>query len=72
MAAILNSAILNLSMLDSAILVFHIKLTHIGQDWFPPFAQKIFTHSFWLNLMMAAILNSVMLDSDIAILDSDI
>ena len=40
MAAILNSAILNLSMLDSAILVFHIKLTHMGQDWFPPFAQK--------------------------------
>ena len=30
-----------------------------------------FTHSFWLNLMMAAILNSAMLDSDTAILDSD-
>ena len=29
------------------------------------------THSFWLNLMMAAILNSAMLDSDTAILDSD-
>ena len=38
---------------------------------FPPFAQKNFTHSFWLNLMMAAILNSAMLDSDTAILYSD-
>ena len=35
MAAILNSAILN-----SAILVFPLKLTHTCQDWFPPFAQK--------------------------------
>ena len=33
--------------------------------------KKNFTHSFWLNLMMAAILNSSMLDSDTAILDSD-
>ena len=33
--------------------------------------KKTFTHSFWLNLMMAAILNSTMLDSDTAILDSD-
>ena len=51
-----NSAILNLAILDSAILVFPIKLTHTCQDWFPPFAQKKpFTHSFWLNLMMTAI-----------------
>ena len=35
------------------------------------FKKKKFTHSFWLNLMMAAILNSAMLDSDTAILDSD-
>ena len=35
------------------------------------FAQKNFTDSFWLNLMMAAILNSAMLDSETAILDSD-
>ena len=35
MAAILNSAIL-----DSATLVFPLKLTHACQDWFPPFAQK--------------------------------
>ena len=34
-------------------------------------SEKNFTHSFWLNLMMAAILNSAMLDSDTAILDSD-
>ena len=33
--------------------------------------KKTFTHSFWLNLMIAAILNSAMLDSDTAILDSD-
>ena len=72
MAAIFNSAIL-----DSATLVFPLKLTHTCQDWFPPFAQKKlhshfpphhlhkknFTHSFWLNLMMAAILNSAILDS---------
>ena len=33
--------------------------------------KKTFIHSFWLNLMMAAILNSTMLDWDTAILDSD-
>ena len=71
MATILNSAMLNLAILDSAILVFPLKLTHTCQFRFPPFAQKIFTHSFWLNLIMAAILNSAMLDSDTAILDSD-
>ena len=37
----------------------------------PIFHKKNFTDSFWLNLMMAAILNSAMLDSDTAILDSD-
>ena len=76
MAAILNFAILKLAILDSATLVFPLKLTHTCQDWFPPFAQKKtsltlpsppfaqkkFAHSFWLNLMMAAILNSTMLD----------
>ena len=108
MAAILNSAILNFEILDSANLhktltqtisiwlklihshltwswqeswilpswippsyYFPFKLTHTCRDWFPPFAQKKFTHSFWLNLMMAAILNSAMLDWDTAILDSD-
>ena len=49
MAAILNSAILDLAILH----------------------KKNFSHSFWLNLMIAAILNSAMLDSDTAILDSD-
>ena len=71
MAAILNSAILNLTPSWFSHLRFSLKLTHTCQDWFPPFAQKNFTHSFWLNLMMAAILNSAMLDSDTAILDSD-
>ena len=71
MAAILNSASMNLANLDSAILVFPLKLTHTCQDWFPPFAQKPFTHSFWLNLMMAAILKSAILVSDTAILDAE-
>ena len=71
MAVILNSAILNLAILDSAILVFPLKLTDTCQDWFPPFAQKNFTQWFWLTFVMAAILNSAMLDSDTAILHSD-
>ena len=83
-------AILNSTILDSAILVYPLKLTYTCQDWgptictrktsltlpSPPFAQKDFTHLFWLNLMKvaifnSAILNSAMLDSDTAILDSD-
>ena len=44
MAAILNSAIL-----DSTILVFPFKLTYTCQDWFPPFAQKKNLHSFILT-----------------------
>ena len=52
MAAILISAIMNFAILDSAILVFPLKLTHICQDWFPPFAQKktllIHSDSHWL------------------------
>ena len=47
-AAILNSTILNLDILDSAILVFPLKLTHPCQDWFPPFTQKKL-HSFMLT-----------------------
>ena len=65
------AVILNLAILDSAVLGFPLKVTNTFQDWFPLFAQKTFTHSFWLNLMMAAILNSAMLDSDTAILESD-
>ena len=34
------AAILNLAILDSAILVFPLKLTHTCQDWFPPFPKK--------------------------------
>ena len=48
MAAILFSAILNLAILDSAILVFPLKLTHTCQDWFPPYVQKNL-HSFILT-----------------------
>ena len=142
-AAILNPDILKLAMLDSAIIVFHLKVTHTCQDWFSPFAQKKLhsfsltqlnngsqlkfchvgfihfakkkklqsfiliqlddgshlefhhlelghggfsdfaqnsdsnkfnltqTYSFSLKLMMAAILNSAMLDWDTALLDSD-
>ena len=59
MAAILNSFIL-----DSSILLFSIKLTHTWLDWSHYCHKKNFTHSFWLNLMMAAILNSAILDSN--------
>ena len=46
MEAILNSAIMNLAISESAILVFPLKHTHTCQDWFPPFAQKKnFTHT---------------------------
>ena len=46
----------------------HLEVCHHG---FSHSAQKNFIHSFCLNLMMAAILNSAMLDSDTGILDSD-
>ena len=53
----------NLAILDSAILVVPLKtslpLAKIGSHHLH---KKTFTHSFWLNLMMAAILNSTMLD----------
>ena len=64
MAGILNSAILHLAILDSAILIFPLKHTHTCQEWFPSFAQKNFIHTLWLNLMMAAILNSAIFYSD--------
>ena len=39
------AAILNLAILDSATLVFPLKLTHTCQDWFLPFAQeKLHSH----------------------------
>ena len=59
---ILNSSIFNSAIMDSAIL--HKTLTQTSLN----LTQ---THSFWLNLMMAAILNSAILVSDTAILDSD-
>ena len=86
MAAILNSAILDSSILqknsdsklvqsDSNSFILtqlddgsHLEFCHHGLSHF---AQKNFTDSFLLNLMMAAILNSAMLDSDTAILESD-
>ena len=44
-------AILNLAILDSAILVFPFKVTHTCQDWFSPFAKKktslILSDSTW-------------------------
>ena len=65
------SAILNSAILDSAILVFPLKLIHTCQDWFPPFAQKNL-HSFILTqLDIVSHHDSAMLDSDTAILDSD-
>ena len=61
----MKAAILNSPNFHSAILDFPLKLTHSCQDWFPLLAQKTFTHSFWLNLMMAAIFNSAILNSAI-------
>ena len=50
MAPILNSAILNLAILDSAIVVFPLKLTPTCQDWFLLFTVKtslIHSDSTW-------------------------
>ena len=74
MAAILDSAIFHKNKLHSFILTqlddgSDIEFCHFG---FSHFAQKkTFTHSFWLNLMMAAILNSASILNS-AILDSAI
>ena len=67
MAAYLNSAILNSTNLDSAILVFLLKLAHTCKIVSHHLHKKTFTHSFSLNLMMAAILNSTILDSAILV-----
>ena len=70
------AAILNSHPLEFGHLVFcHLNIifqthSHLSR-LVPTIFTKHFIHSFWLNLMMAAILNSVMLDSDTAILDSD-
>ena len=74
MAAILDSAIFHKNKLYSFILTqlddgSDIEFCHFG---FSHFAQKkTFTHSFWLNLNMAAILNSASILNS-AILDSAI
>ena len=51
----------------SAIFTTHSDLPRL----IPTICTQYFTHSFSLKLMIAAILNSAMLDSDTAILDSD-
>ena len=71
--AILYSAILNLDTLESAILNSQFFLSNsftLAKTGSHHFHKRNFTHSFWLNLMMAAILNSAMLNPDTAILDS--
>ena len=77
MSAILNSAILDSAILNKKPLHLfilnqledgrHLEIYQLG---FSQFAQKNFTHTFWLILMMAAILNSAILNS--VILDSTI
>ena len=73
MAAILNSAILDSAILHKTLTQTNsiwLKLIHSHSTWWwqpswiQPFCTKNLTHSFWLNFMMAAILNSAMLDSD--------
>ena len=86
MAAILNSAILNspilhktLTQTNSIWLASSFILIQLDDGNHLEFCQldsailqRInFTHFFWLNLMMAAIFNSAMLDSATTILDSD-
>ena len=66
-------SILNSAILDSAILhkLLWLKLIHYFNLDSAILHKKTSLCSFWLNLMMAAILNSAILDSDTAILDSD-
>ena len=85
MATILNSAILDIAMLHKTLTQSYsiwLKVIHSDSTWWwqpswtlpsciQPFAQKNFTHAFSLKLMIAAILNSAILDSDTAILDSN-
>ena len=78
MSAILKSAILDSAILNKKTSLIHSDSTLWCQPswilpfWIQPFCtKKNFTHSFWLYLMVTAILNSAMLDSATAILDSD-
>ena len=68
MAAILNSAIMDSAICTKKLHLFiltqldngsHLEYCHVG---FSHLHKKNFTCSFWLNLMMAAILNSAILD----------
>ena len=78
MAAILNSAIMDSAILHKRKLHSFI-LTQIDDGSHLEFCylrfnhlhKKNFTCSFWLNLMMSAILNSAMLDSEASILDCE-
>ena len=56
MAAILQSTIL-----VSAILIFILKLNHTCQDWFPPFAQKTLHSHFPLHHLHKKKLHSLIL-----------
>ena len=80
-----NSFILTLLDDGSHLEICHLEFGHLGFSHLsfffqthshlprlvPTISTKKFTHSFWLNLIMAEILNSVMLDSDTVFLDSD-
>ena len=66
-----SSSTLSVTQSNSIWLTLWWQPSWILPSWILPFCTKIFTCSFWLNLMMAAILNSAMLDSDTAILDSN-
>ena len=55
------AAIFNLAILESAILVFPLKLTHTQQDWFPPFQKKNVTHSSLLTICTKYFTHSIRL-----------
>ena len=81
MAAILNSAILDSAILNKTLTQTNsiwLKLLHshstwwcqlswILPSWIQPFYTKNFTHSFWLNLMLAAIFNLAISNSAILV-----
>ena len=71
MVAIFNSAILNFFHLGFRHLSFPLRLLTLAKIGSHYLHKKTFTHSFWLNLMIAAIVNSSMSDWASAILDSD-
>ena len=56
---------LNLTQSNSVWLIWWWQPSWILPPWIQPFCIKNFTHSFWLNLMMAAILNSIIFYSAI-------